>query len=67
LGELVRGAGELGTEWGLVVDSQRVDALKGGDVTLYKSVGVGAMDVAIACAVVGRAKELSLGVNVEEF
>jgi ornithine cyclodeaminase len=36
-----------------------------GPVTIFKSVGVGLQDVAIACAVVQRAEELGLGTYVD--
>ncbi|KAF7291479.1 hypothetical protein MKEN_01482400 [Mycena kentingensis (nom. inval.)] len=35
-----------------------------GPVTIFKSVGVGIQDVAIACAVVQRAEEMGLGTNI---
>ncbi|OBZ73270.1 Ketimine reductase mu-crystallin [Grifola frondosa] len=38
-----------------------------GDVTIFKSVGVGVQDVAIACAVVKRAEEENIGVLVQEY
>ncbi|KAF7328877.1 hypothetical protein MVEN_02517400 [Mycena venus] len=36
-----------------------------GPVTIFKSVGVGLQDVAIACAVVQKAEELGLGTHVD--
>ncbi|KAI0665601.1 NAD-P-binding protein [Trametes maxima] len=38
-----------------------------GDVTIFKSVGVGVQDVAIACAVVERALREKIGVLIDEF
>jgi len=78
LGELVRflddgkvdqSPCELGAPWHqrAVIDSQRVDALRSGEVTMFKSVGVGAMDAAIACAVVDKASEMGIGIGVEGF
>ncbi|KAG7446271.1 NAD(P)-binding protein [Guyanagaster necrorhizus] len=39
----------------------------GGPVTMFKSVGVGLQDVAIACAVVERAESLGVGLVVEGY
>ncbi|KAI0631523.1 NAD-P-binding protein [Trametes polyzona] len=38
-----------------------------GDVTIFKSVGVGVQDVAVACAVVDRAIKEKIGVVVETY
>ena len=38
-----------------------------GDVTIFKSVGVGVQDVAIACAVVKRAIEEGIGKIIEDY
>ncbi|KAI0759231.1 NAD-P-binding protein [Trametes elegans] len=38
-----------------------------GDVSIFKSVGVGVQDVAIACAVVQRALEEKIGVVIENY
>ena len=38
-----------------------------GDVTIFKSVGVGVQDVVIACAVVRRAIEQGIGHVVEDY
>ncbi|KAJ3018982.1 hypothetical protein NUW54_g204 [Trametes sanguinea] len=38
-----------------------------GDVTIFKSVGVGVQDAAIACAVVERAVKEKIGVVVEDY
>ena len=38
-----------------------------GDVTIFKSVGVGIQDVAIACIVVDRAELAQIGVVVDNF
>ncbi|EGN97636.1 hypothetical protein SERLA73DRAFT_110946 [Serpula lacrymans var. lacrymans S7.3] len=44
-----------------------VDVRSKGDVTIFKSVGVGLQDVAIACLVVKRAEEMGVGVHVEAY
>ncbi|THH16090.1 hypothetical protein EW146_g4500 [Bondarzewia mesenterica] len=71
LGELVQetnpGALE-GTMWEWKRNEHKCDEVrKAGDVTIFKSVGVGAQDVAIAAAVVDRAKELGIGATVEDY
>jgi hypothetical protein len=38
-----------------------------GPITMFKSVGVGLQDVAIACAVVKKAEEMDIGVKVEGY
>lgn len=38
-----------------------------GDVTIFKSVGVGVQDVAVACAVVERAVKEKIGVVVDAY
>ena len=38
-----------------------------GDVTLFKSVGVGVQDVAIASAVAGRAEQENIGTVVADY
>jgi ornithine cyclodeaminase/alanine dehydrogenase-like protein (mu-crystallin family) len=48
--------------------SEQVDHVKqAGDVTIFKSVGLGLQDVAIAAAVVEQAEEMGLGTRVAEF
>lgn len=42
-------------------------ARRGGDVTIFKSVGVGVQDVAIAQAVAQKARELSMGTTVQRY
>lgn len=68
IGELVRGApesvqlhaGEDGKE-----DTEEPDYT--GPITMFKSVGVGLQDVAIAVAVVQRAEEMGVGVRVQGY
>jgi ornithine cyclodeaminase/alanine dehydrogenase-like protein (mu-crystallin family) len=38
-----------------------------GPITLFKSVGVGLQDVAIACAVVARAEEMEIGTRIAGY
>ena len=52
IGELVNGLG---------------DGRPGKDITMFKSVGVGLQDVAIACAVVGHALSRSYGTVIEHY
>lgn len=71
VGALVRskeGLGRSGGEWAWERDGERCEALrKKGDVTIWKSVGVGAQDVAIAAAVVKRAEETNVGTVVDGY
>lgn len=63
LGELVAEDGE-----GVRVEQERVDGIReAGDITVFKSVGVGVQDVAIAAFVTQRAQELGLGTRVTGF
>jgi ornithine cyclodeaminase/alanine dehydrogenase-like protein (mu-crystallin family) len=55
-------------EWAAEVDAARVaEVLGAGDVTIFKSVGVGAQDVAISAAVVDRAIEMGIGTRIPQF
>lgn len=38
-----------------------------GPITLFKSVGVGLQDVAIACAVVAKAEEMAIGTQIADY
>lgn len=68
VGALVRSKGGNGGEWAWERDVERCEALrKKGDVTIWKSVGVGAQDVAIAAAVVKRAEETNVGTVVDGY
>lgn len=63
LGELVKEDGAT-----ISIDHERVDAFRNdGDITIFKSVGVGVQDVAIATFVVQRAEALGLGTRVGRF
>ena len=79
-GELIRaGVGETGTvelgellhidEHGMVVvDEQKcMDVRAAGDITIFKSVGVGLQDVAIANLVVNRAQQMDVGINIGSY
>ncbi|GBE85831.1 Ketimine reductase mu-crystallin [Sparassis crispa] len=73
LGELVnytqsseRGAATITRSW--VPLDEKIDAVrKSGDITIFKSVGVGIQDVAIACAVVALAEKEDIGVLVPDY
>lgn len=53
---------------GVEVDSDRIsEILSGRDVTVFKSVGVGAQDVAISIATVERATEQQIGTRIFFF
>lgn len=43
------------------------DVRRSGDITIFKSVGVGVQDVAIACAVVDRAVKDGIGRRIEDY
>ena len=43
------------------------DVRQSGDITIFKSVGVGVQDVAIACAVVDRAIQDGIGKQVADY
>lgn len=58
--EMVEIGGLVAGEGGRVEEARRR-----GDVTVFKSVGVGVQDVAIAALVVSRAEEMALGTRVE--
>lgn len=63
LGELLTEAGDK-----ISVNREAVKAVKNaGDVTVFKSVGVGVQDVAIAAFVVQRASEMGLGTSVPGY
>ncbi|KAH9961972.1 NAD-P-binding protein [Russula dissimulans] len=68
VGELLRSIPAHDDEWVVESDPARVaEVLTGGDVTIFKSVGVGAQDVAIAVAVVARAIEMGTGTRIPNF
>ena len=43
------------------------DVRQSGDITIFKSVGVGVQDVAIAHAVVDRAREKGVGTVIDNY
>ncbi|GLB42664.1 putative ornithine cyclodeaminase/mu-crystallin family protein [Lyophyllum shimeji] len=73
LGPSGSGSGEvvLNTlEEGAAVTSDSEKAGQGdldGPITMFKSVGVGVQDVAIACAVVAKAEEMGIGTVVADY
>lgn len=65
VGELLRSIPAGGV---VEADSERIGrVLSGRDVTVFKSVGVGAQDVAISIAVVERGIERGIGTRISEF
>ena len=72
VGELIRRAPARDDEnsWAWEPDTQRVAEILSastGDVTIFKSVGIGAQDIAIAVATVERAMEMGIGTMVPDF
>ncbi|KAH9047228.1 NAD-P-binding protein [Lactarius hengduanensis] len=72
VGELLRcaPAGAEEESWAWEPDAQRVAELVSagaGDVTIFKTVGLGAQDVAIAVATMDRAMEMGIGTMVPDF
>lgn len=56
----------IASSWTARTDVIR-DVRSGGDITIFKSVGVGIQDVAIACAVVDRAMQEGVGRTIEDY
>ena len=62
------GTGTHDERWAWEVDAARVsELLTESDVTIFKSVGLGAQDVAISVAIVDRAMEMGVGTTVPNF
>jgi ornithine cyclodeaminase len=64
LGELakINGSGKV------VADENKCASVKAaGDITIFKSVGVGLQDVAIANLVVDRAEQMGIGTNIVSY
>jgi ornithine cyclodeaminase len=62
------GTGRHDERWAWEVDAARVsELLTESDVTIFKSVGLGAQDVAISVAIVDRAMEMGVGTTVPNF
>ena len=67
VGELVqRTESTNNTTWATRLDIVN-EIRNAGDVTLFKSVGVGVQDVAIASAVAGRAEQGNIGTVVADY
>jgi ornithine cyclodeaminase/alanine dehydrogenase-like protein (mu-crystallin family) len=65
---LLRSAHTQGGRWTTEVNAARVaEVLSGGDVTIFKSVGVGAQDVAISIAVMERAMDMGVGTRIANW
>ncbi|KAI0262108.1 NAD-P-binding protein [Gloeopeniophorella convolvens] len=68
VGELVRHVPTHDGGWAWEADSAKVaEVLTACDVTMFKSVGVGAQDVAIAAAAVDRALQMGVGTAVPVY
>ncbi|KAI0085226.1 NAD-P-binding protein [Irpex rosettiformis] len=63
LGELL----ESDTAGRWVTRENKVDDIRSGDITIFKSVGVGVQDAAISHAVVNVAKEHSIGTVIKDY
>jgi len=67
VGELLLRSAQDG-KWTAEVNTARVaEVLSGRDVTMFKSVGIGAQDVAISMAVMERAKENGIGTLIPKW
>ena len=68
IGELVQRTAEStnNTTWATRLDIVN-EIRNAGDVTIFKSVGVGVQDVAIASAVAGRAEQENIGTVVADY
>jgi len=38
-----------------------------GDITIFKSVGIGLQDLAISSLVVDRAKQMGIGISIDSY
>jgi ornithine cyclodeaminase/alanine dehydrogenase-like protein (mu-crystallin family) len=65
--EAVKGTGHVGLEGDILGVQDKLALVKSGNVTVFKTVGIGSQDVAITKAVVERAEELNLGLKVEGY
>jgi ornithine cyclodeaminase/alanine dehydrogenase-like protein (mu-crystallin family) len=66
IGELLK----LGQDGKWMEDEGRMGSLvreRNGEISVFKSVGVGVQDVAIAALVLGKAEGMGLGVLVEDY
>jgi ornithine cyclodeaminase/alanine dehydrogenase-like protein (mu-crystallin family) len=54
-------------KWAAVNASRVAEVLTGGDVTIFKSVGVGEQDVAISIAVMERAVDMGIGSEISNW
>jgi ornithine cyclodeaminase/alanine dehydrogenase-like protein (mu-crystallin family) len=64
---LLRAAPTQDGNWAAVNAAKVAEVLTGGDVTIFKSVGVGAQDVAISIAVLERAADMGVGSGISNW
>lgn len=64
---LLRAAPTQDGKWAAVNAARVAEVLTRGDVTIFKSVGVGAQDVAISIAVVERAVDMGIGTGISNW
>jgi len=64
---LLRAAPTQDGKWAAVNAARVAEVLTGGDVTIFKSVGVGAQDVAISIAAVERAVDMGIGTGISNW
>ena len=63
LGELL----ELDPTGRWATKEDKIEEVRSGDLTIFKSVGVGVQDAAISHAVVNAAKEQGVGTTIENY
>ncbi|KAI0300640.1 hypothetical protein B0F90DRAFT_1810301 [Multifurca ochricompacta] len=68
VGELIRRKSVHDEKWAWEPDARKIaELLSESDVTIFKSVGLGVQDVAIAVATVDRAMEMGIGTVIPNF
>jgi len=64
LGELAR----IDENGNILKDETKcASVMAGGDITIFKSVGVGLQDVAITNVIVNRAKQMGIGISIGSY
>ena len=66
IGKLCSDRASMGTHYVSKMEFQGERTIR-GPITLFKSVGLGIQDVAIACAVVKRAEEMGIGTYIKNY